>query len=338
MRGRWPIGLFVAWAVTRALLGVITAHGEFGPYDDRTSATTDVELYEFRATQTHSGLRPYVDFDLEYPPANLPFILTPHSTSIITGTSYETHFILLCVALDGLTMMGLVRLCRASGRWAGPIGWLLVVPALGPVALARLDLIPAAALVWAVVLARERRWPSSAVALGTAAGTKIFAGLLIPLWAIWVPPSRRLAAGVALAASLAIPLMVAGISADIHLASGAWEIFAQNTSIVKTAATLSVIAVAVHALTVSWRWRTRPFDLTRVATLSASTVVLSVALGNILSPQYLIWCGAATAAAAAAGAHIIRPLALVILAAAASHLIYPIYFFDIVSCSSSRSN
>lgn len=353
-----------AWLLSRLGLAWVTVHDDIGPYRDRAPAAHDVVLYDFWAQQVADGFRPYVDFALEYPPANVPLLTGPRTAATLADTSYETSFVAMMALVDGLALVGLLVLARRSGGWVGPAAWVTLVPLLGPVALSRLDVVPAAALIWAIVLARSRRWAGAGALLGVAAGTKVFAGLLLPMWAS--STKRWLAFAGGAAACLAVPLLPffdvpgalvdnvwryhsgrglaaesswgsvllaenvwGGSTATIQLRSGSWEIIDPRAPILKTVATLAVVGVAVHA-TVLARRHGRRLGIAWLATLSSSTVMLSVALGNVLSPQYLVWCAGTVAAAVALGARLRAPLVLLAGAAAASHLLFPVLFWDVL--------
>jgi len=360
--------LLAAWVASRVPLLWFTANDFRGPYAGRAPAAHDLVLYEFWADQIGLGLRPYVDLAVEYPPANLPFLLAPEVVATLAGRSYETAFLLLAAGIDLAALVGLLLLRRRSGAgWSGPVAWLLAVPLLGPVALSRLDVIPACALIWTVLLLREQRWARSGVAFGIAVGTKVFAGLVLPAMAAAVLAHRGLRRwAIAAATAIVVPFTpfadipvrlyedlweyhssrglvvestwgslllagreLSGQQAQVEVRFGAWEVVVDSAAGLKTVATIAVVAVAAHAATCAWRWRRDP-DLRRLVTLAASTVVLSTSLGNVFSAQYVIWSAAAVAAAAATGARVIAPTVLVVVAAALTHLVFPVFFFDIV--------
>lgn len=358
--------LGLAWLLSRLVLGWVTVHDDAGIYRDRAPAAHDITLYDFWAEQVASGARPYVDFALEYPPANLPLLIGPGVGSTLTGRSYETTFVAMAVLVDGIALLGLLRLAASGGSWVGPAAWVGLVPILGPVALSRLDVVPAAAVVWAVVLARSRRWTGSGALVGLATGTKVFAGLLVPVWTLWAPRPARVRFVAGAAACVAMPLLAfadvpgaliddvwqyhsgRGLAAEsswgsillaehvwsdatatVELRSGSWEIIDPRAGVLKTVATLMVAGIALHA-TLLARRDAGHADLAWLATLTASTVVLSVALGNVLSPQYLVWCIGAVSAAAALGVPLRAPLALLAGASAASHLVFPLLFWELL--------
>lgn len=363
---RWVWLLVTVWALTRAGLGWATVNDDVGVYRDRAPAAHDITLYDFWSQQVAAGSRPYVDFALEYPPANLPLLTAPGTASTVTGRSYETSFVAMAVLVDGIALAGLLRLASRHGSWVGPATWVVLVPLLGPVALSRLDVVPAAAVVWAVVLARSHRWSGAGALLGLATGTKVFAGLLVPIWCVAVRGRPRARIVVGFVVCLVVPLLAfadvadalfdnvwryhsgrglaaegtwgsllfaehvwGGVTATIELRSGAWEIIDPRVDVLKVVATLAVVVVAVHAALLARRHAARQ-DLAWLATLTASTIVLSVAVGNVLSPQYLIWCIGAVAAAAALGAPLRAPLALLAGAAVASHLLFPVLFWELL--------
>lgn len=358
------VALVIAWACTRAIVGWYTVHDDTGPYEGKTPAASDIALYDFWAQQAATGARPYVEFDFGYPPADLALLAGPRELATYTGASFETVYVWLMLATDAVAMAGLGWLVLRGGNWWGAAAWVAFVPALGPVAYSRFDLVPAAALIWAIALAREGRWMRSGVSLAIAAGTKVFAGLLLPAWVFLVRRPIRFCVG--FAAALLVPLLpfvdvpgslfdnvvsahgtrgvavestwgsllllgerLSGGRATIELRSGAWEIIDDSGSLLRNVSTLLVLGVAVHAGVIARRHRDAPL-VPRLAVITASTVVLSVALGSILSAQYLLWCIAAVVVALAVGADVHWPTALVGTAAVATHAVYPFRFFDII--------
>jgi hypothetical protein len=173
----------------------------------------DTPLYERYGDAIRSGLVPYRDFAIEYPPGALPVFLAP---AVLAGTGhfalYDRLFEALMVVC-GLVAAGSVafvvaprrgRLAVGSAVALAGLGWL----ALGPVVLSRFDLWPAAltAAALAAFVGSRRRLAFALLALGVAA--KIYPIVLLPplLAATWKRHGRRQAlrdGGVFLGVSLA---------------------------------------------------------------------------------------------------------------------------------------
>ena len=355
--------LLVVWVISRAGLGWLTDAGEVGPYRGRAPAAHDIVLYDFWADRLGQDQRPYEDFGFEYPPANVVPIVAPQTVAAMGGWSYRPVFVASCVAVDALVLVGLLRLARRRSL-LGATAWVVGIPLLGPVVFSRLDLIPAAAIVWLVSAAMRGRWGRAGAALGVAIGTKVFAGLVLPVTALLSP--RRGVTIAAAAALVAIPFLpfldipdnlydslwgyhsrrgtevgsiwsslillqghAWGEFPKVELRSGGWEVVSSLSSSLKLLATLAVAAVTVDAAILASR---RPRgDVRSLALLCASTITLTVALGNVVSPQYLVWCLAAMAAAATiVGDQLRWPVGLMLVACGLTHLIFPIYFWDLL--------
>ena len=199
--------------------------------------------------------------------------------------------------------------------------------ALGSVVLSRFDFWPAAltSLALAALLAGRERLGSGV--LGLAVAAKIFPGVLAPLAAVWVwrRAGRReaLVCGAVFAGVLALcflpfaviapegvvaslgrqlsrPLQVESLGAAVlvatkHLGGLAVEMRSSHGSqnIAGTAGTvvgwLQTLLQATALVAIWLAFARGPMERERLVRFAAAALVAFVALGKVLSPQFLIW-------------------------------------------------
>ncbi|HYZ46780.1 MAG TPA: hypothetical protein VE712_03870, partial [Actinomycetota bacterium] len=130
-----------AFVATRAPLAWLADHpGAYGPPD--TKVTGDVELYDHWADAlTAGGASAYSEIRIEYPPGSLPFVVAPKLWQE-AGGDYRVGLIALMLLMDAAGLAGALFCSRGGGRLLGAWLWLVAIPALGPLSLLRLDLIP----------------------------------------------------------------------------------------------------------------------------------------------------------------------------------------------------
>ena len=301
-------------------------------------------------------LRPYAEVAIEYPPGSLPFVLVPR----LSGTgevAYRDGLIAVMLAVDAIGLAGLIRLARRTGGALGPWLWVVTLPALGPLSLLRLDLVPAVATIWAVALAARGGWWATGASLGLAVLVKLYAALLLPLVWLASPRRRALLAGVAVVVGIGLlpfagdlPALwesVAGYHArrgiqvestwgaallgaralgrpvTVDYSFGAFHASAPGAeALARAAVVLSVVALLVCT------WLSRRVigrgDAGALATAMFATLTILLVTGTVLSPQFLLWSAALAATALSFGSVAPRaPLLLVVLAAALTQAIYP---------------
>ena len=211
---------------------------------------------------------------------------------------------------------------------AGPVAALALVAGfpllLGSVVLTRFDLYPAALVVGALAALVHRRDRLGFGVLGAAVAVKLYPVVLVPLAAayVWRRRGRREALvclGVAAAVvalvflpflivapggvahsigrQLSRPLQLESLGAAAYLAvhhlfglhvemrsgHGSQNLYATGTWV--AAAFLSLVQLAALA----WIWLRRPGSAEELVRWSAAALVAFVALGKVLSPQFLIW-------------------------------------------------
>jgi uncharacterized membrane protein len=226
------------------------------------------------------------------------------------------------VLLAGVALAGL-RASRA--RTAAALALVACFPLLlGSVVLTRFDLFPAALVAGALAALVHGRHRLGFVVLGAAVAVKLYPAVLAPLAVayVWRRRGRRealiclgaLAAVVVLVflpflvlapggvahsigRQLSRPLQIESLGAGLYLAAhhlagvdvemrsghGSQNLHGSGTGLV--AVLLSLVQIAALA----WIWLRRPGTAAELMRWSAAALVAFVALGKVLSPQFLIW-------------------------------------------------
>ncbi|TMK78914.1 MAG: DUF2029 domain-containing protein [Actinobacteria bacterium] len=224
--------------------------------------------------------------------------------------------------------VALVALGAGTARLLGALGFLALGPvALGPVVLSRFDLWPTALIAAALAALVSGRLRLGHAVLGAAVAAKLFPAVLAPLALayVWRREGRReaLVCGAFLAGVVALvfapfvalssggvghslwsqssrPLQIESLGSGLLLA--AHQVFGTaitmssshgSQNLAGTApdvlATLQTVA-QVAALLAIWALFARgPAGRERLVQASAAALVAFVALGKVLSPQFLIW-------------------------------------------------
>ncbi len=178
----------VFWLATRAILVAIVVHGLLTPAGDRwtQSAYLTGDLtghYWPAAGHLVAGETPYKTFLYEYPPGSLPFLAAARWLGG-TPASFGVAWVGLMAVLDA----GVAVLLRGATRRRALWLWLIAVPLIGPVSVARNDMVVAAVFVAGFVLLCDGRH---------VAGGAVWAfGVLAKLWpvvplAVWLVGRSR---------------------------------------------------------------------------------------------------------------------------------------------------
>jgi hypothetical protein len=297
-----------------------------GWYDE--NEIVDVPVYERYGTEIESGAVPYRDLRLEYPPGALPAFVVPALLSEDQEDFRDVFEWLMAacgVAAVLFAAVSLAGLGASRARTAAALALVAGFPLLlGSVVLTRFDLYPAALVAGALAALVHRRDRLGFGVLGAAVAVKLYPVVLLPLAAayVWQRRGRRealvclgVAAGVvalvylpflvvapdgvahSIGRQLSRPLQIESLGAAFFLAahhlfglhvemrsgSGSQNLYATGTWI--AAALLSLLQVAVLV----WIWLRRPGSAEELVRWSAAALVAFVALGKVLSPQFLIW-------------------------------------------------
>jgi hypothetical protein len=296
-------------------------------YDDEE--IVDLPVYETYGNAIERGNVPYRDFRLEYPPGALPAFALPALAGGDDSASFRVAFERLmalcgaaCVLLAGLVLAGL----RASRpRTVAALAAIAAFPlVLGNVVLTRFDLWPAALVLGALAALVRGRDRLGFGVVGLAVAAKLFPAVLLPLALAhtWRRRGRRealtclgIAVGVvalaflpfvvlapdgvaySLERQLGRPLQIESLGSAFFLA--AHHLFglelemrsghgSQNLDGLGPAVA-GVVLTVVQLAALAWIWLRRPGTVEELVRWSATALVAFVALGKVLSPQFLIW-------------------------------------------------
>ena len=328
----------------------------------------DTPVYQEYGEAIAAGEVPYRDFDLEYPPGALPVFWLPtlgpaeHYASIFEALMWLCVAALLALAVHGASSLGgsPVRLLAVA------VGIGLFPLALGTVVLTRYDLWPAALAAAALAAILSRRERLGLAVLGLAVAAKIYPLVLLPPLLVYVARrqgGREAAIGfgwfaAALAAAvlpfaviapeglvdslqrqLERPLQIESLGASVLLA--AHQLGLYDPSVVSTygsqnltgslpdaLATAQTVLQAAALVAVWILFARGPATPARLVVACAASVVVFVAFGKVLSPQFMIWLVPVVAllfgrVGLAAGA-------LLGAALVTTHLWFPTRYWDLV--------
>ena len=187
------IALVAAFALTRFVVLVVTRARDLYPFQD-----DPLEISVFAgwgAAFAGSGADvPLRDGPWEYPAGAAAVVVGP---ALLRGAPYVPAFVGQMLLWDLAVLVVLALLGLRRGSLAGAWLWVAVVPLLGPVALARFDVVPTALSVGGL---------AAATAAPALAGALLASGAVIKLWpALLLPlvlllhrrPSRVLVGSVA---------------------------------------------------------------------------------------------------------------------------------------------
>ena len=322
----------------------------------------DTPVYESYGEAMETGQVPYRDFAVEYPPGALPVFLLPALAGSDFRVVFEWLMALCgCGVIVAVALAGR-RLGFGFGTLAFVA---LSPLAIGSVILTRFDLWPAMLVSFALAALVHDRLRLGHGLLGAAIAAKLYPVVLLPLTVayVWRRRGRRegivcaaLAIGVPLLAylpfavlapegvvrsvgrQLSRPLQIESLGSAILLA--AHDLFGAGVEVgsshgsqnlVGTSADVFAVALSVAQLGVlAWLWlrfaRSRelpsPMEL---AVNAAAALTAFVALGKVLSPQFLIWLVPVVVLARRASANAMLAAALVL-----TQLWFPFRYWDLV--------
>jgi hypothetical protein len=353
MRAAALLLLGAGWAATLWL----------APFSDER--VNDLFVYRGFAAPVLAGALPYREVFLEYPPLAAPAIALPG----LAGTGAEAFraaFAGWTLLLGGATVLLCGALAARTGgeRRRALLAAAMMPLACGALVRTHFDLAPVALLLGALVLLLDGRPRTGMAVLGLAAMTKGFPLVAAPVALAWLAArvDRRtlVQAALALALALALPALAAlALSPEgaldavryhlerpvqvesapataIHaldlLGGGEPEPVGSHRSdgLAHPAAAALAAAGALALLAALAFLAARAGPSRRDLPLAALTAVLAfVALGRVLSPQYIVWL---VPLAALAFAWHMRLLAATLAAAAVlTQVEFPARYHDLVA-------
>ena len=328
----------------------------------------DTPVYQEYGEAMAAGEVPYRDFDLEYPPAALPVFWLPTLGSADQYDAIFEALMWLCAAaLLALVVRGAATFRDAPTRLLlVAVGIGLFPLALGTVVLTRYDLWPAAltaAALTAVLVGRDR---IGLAVLGVAVAAKIYPLVLLPPFLVYVGRRRGWRdAGIGFAAFLGVlavvvlpfaviapdgladsvarqlsrPLQIESLGASVLLAAHQLGLYeptvvssygSQNLSgsLPDAIATAQTVLQALALVSVWLLFARGPATRSRLVVACAASLVVFVAFGKVLSPQYLIWLVPVVALVGGRGG--LAAAALFGAALVTTHLWFPTRYWDLV--------
>ncbi|MFJ8821780.1 glycosyltransferase 87 family protein [Streptomyces sp. NPDC102467] len=343
----------VTWLLTRAAMLFLLVRDGTHPLGAGGVAREVHDLYaRWNVTLSH-GTFPTGDPLWQYPPGAGPVLLAP---DLLPGLTYFQAFVTLTLATDALVTYVLVRGSRdPRGAWL----WTAGLPLLLHIPLARYDIeVTALAVLALLTLHRSPRLAGTFAALGAL--VKVWPALTL----LGAPRGRttRQAWTAALAAAAALILVLAlafrspfsflrgqsgrgvqieslggtalmlarraGWPGRVRYQYGAMEFVGPYVGVV-AALSLAATAAAFGVL-LWWRLRARRFSAATPYDAALCAVLMFTVTSRVISPQYLIWLLGLAAVCLTSRHTTQRPVALLVLAAAAvSALAYPVLYEDV---------
>ena len=300
----------VAWVLSRALLvGFITGAV---PYPDGPSVINDVKLYAEWSNLLVTGRFPIGDDMWQYPPAAGVIF----AVAALIGTNPVAAIVGIVLACD-LAVLVILLVAGRRRRVGDRAAWAWVASGLiiGPVFVARFDVVPTLAAVGALVLIARPVWSGASAAAGAL--LKVWPGLMLIAL-----PRRHLPAGILgfILAGAAIlvgiglwasggisflgeqgarglqvesvgawPFMTAqafGAHIPTEFRFGAMEVDIAATIPIGLAITLA--GFAILGLMGIARLLGRLEDLSP-ADVALAALLISIVTSRVLSPQYAVW-------------------------------------------------
>lgn len=353
--------LAAAWSAARALMLWLLVHSASPALGGGRVAREVWGLYHrWYDVLTHGAL-PAHDPLWQYPPGAGPVLLAP---ALLPGLTYFQAFVTLTLLADAVTALALARAGTRPGRsllgaalWTGGLPLLLHVPfvrydvqvtALAVISLLTLARSPRACGAFAALGALVKGWPAL-VLLGTPRGRQTGSAwrsaavtgasfLALLALAFRDPLSFLLQQGArgvqieSLGGTAFLLASHAGWPGAARYRYGAMEFVGPYVSSVAHAS-LALTAVA-FGLLVLWRVRARRWTPATPCDAALSAVLLFTVTSRVISPQYMIWLLGLAAVCLTSRHTTQRPVAALLLAATAvSTAVYPLHYWEVISCS-----
>ncbi|MFF2307377.1 glycosyltransferase 87 family protein [Streptomyces sp. NPDC058128] len=357
--GRGPyLAVAAVWLITRVGMVLLLLRDNLGIGGVRR----EVDLYRYWYGQFAQGTFPPGDVTWQYPPGAGLVIMSP---GILPWLTYLQAFVALTLLADAAVTAALARADSARlthGAWI----WVCGLPLLLHLPLARYD-VQATALAVLALLALTARSTAAHQLGGALAGI----GAMVKVWPalalIGTPRGRTtreawtaaVVAALALLATLALFFSeslgflrqqgsrgiqiesLGGTALALAEAGGIWPgrvefRYGAFEYVGPYVSTLGHLALLLTVVAFGWLllWRVRAHRWTAATPLDAAltAVLLFTVTSRVISPQYMIWLLGLAAVCLTSRSTVMRPVALLLLPAAAlSSLAYPVLYDHVVA-------
>ncbi|WP_306326889.1 glycosyltransferase 87 family protein [Streptomyces venezuelae] len=357
--GRGPhLAVASVWLLTRVGMVLLLMRDTLGI----GGVGREVELYRHWYEQFAQGTFPPGDATWQYPPGAGLVIMAP---GLLPWLGYVQAFVALTLLADAVVTLALARADSARlthGTWI----WVCGLPLLLHLPLARYDVQTTALAVLALLAVTARSTAAHQLG-GALAGI----GAMVKVWPalalIGTPRGRTTreawtaaaVAALALLATLALFFSdslgflrqqgsrgiqiesLGGTALALAKATGAWPggvefrygaieyVGPYVSSLGHLALLLTVIAFGWLLL---WRVRARRWTTSTPLDAALTAVLLFTVTSRVISPQYMIWLLGLAAVCLTSRRTVMRPVALLLLPAAAlSSLAYPVLYDQVVA-------
>ncbi|MFJ2786820.1 MULTISPECIES: glycosyltransferase 87 family protein [unclassified Streptomyces] len=352
------LALAALWLLTRAGMVLLLLRDDLGI----GGVGREVDLYRHWYGQFAQGTFPPGDVTWQYPPGAGVVIMSP---GLLPWLTYFQAFVALTLLADAVVTLALAR-ADSSRLTHGAWYWACGLPLLLHLPLARYDVQTTALAVLALLALSAR--PTAAHQLG---GALAGIGAMVKVWPvlalIGTPRGRTTrdawtaaaVAALALLATLALFFSgslgflrrqgdrgvqiesLGGTALALARATGVWPgrveyRYGAFEYIGPYVSSLGHLALLLTVIAFGWLllWRVRAHRWTTATPFDAAlaAVLLLTATSRVISPQYLIWLLGLAAVCLTSRATVMRPVALLLLPAAAlSSLAYPVLYDEVLA-------
>jgi hypothetical protein len=315
------------WLVSVAVLAAACAPPWVGLYGSR--GVGDMYLFRLYAHRMDRGLWPYHGFFFDWPPGSVPPVLAPVWLPGPYYVAFHALvFVYAALALGALAVALVLLGARTRRLYAAVVAAAIVPLALGAISIDSIDFWPALFTTAAIAALLADRNRLGFGLLGFAFVAKLYPVVIVPVALIWLwrrrgraEAVRSLVVGVVVAAAVALPFLVVGptglgfsvwsqfkrglqmesLGASILMALDHLGVYHAHVvvgqpysldvagGVARAVGVVSTLVTIVALLWVYDRYRRGPDDSARFVTAAVASVAAYVALGRVLSPQYLVW-------------------------------------------------
>jgi hypothetical protein len=284
-------------------------------------AVSDIGYYRNIADRVALGLRPYVDFPVEYPPLAITLMTAAHLRGVPYPLAFAGEMFLFGGAAAAAVALASARLWNGMERLVAPLVFAGGVLAAGAIVANRFDTAVAFLIAVALWLLVSRQHVAAAAVLGVGFALKLTPVLLLPIVVIlarrwWAAVGAFCVAAAApfvahlgaphlarivlyhaerplqFESVLATPLLLSHLlgltHAQIGNAYGSQMVVTPGAELMTSlSAPLGITALCVtYAIVLSRRASLRSEN---VALPVLAVLLTFVVFGKVLSPQFLIW-------------------------------------------------